>query len=171
MGKGPNTHLPDDFNCNIAIYADDTTLYSKYHQASDLWQQLEFASELESDKRDTVNFGRKWHIYFNAVKTRLVLFDQSNNTGAIDVKMDWSVIDKKSLFKMLGWLSLLNRISVLTLFLLLQVPPRKMKPWLILWSFFLLRLIFIFINLPYTHVGNTVATSGLVPLLVVGIFK
>ena len=41
--------LPDDVIRNIAIYADDTTLYSKCDQASDLWQQLEFASELESD--------------------------------------------------------------------------------------------------------------------------
>ena len=29
--------LPDDVICNIAIYADDTTLYSKCNQASDLW--------------------------------------------------------------------------------------------------------------------------------------
>ena len=28
-------------------------LYSKYDHASDLWQQLEWASELESDLRDT----------------------------------------------------------------------------------------------------------------------
>ena len=28
------------FICNIAIYAEDTTLYSKCDQASDLWQQL-----------------------------------------------------------------------------------------------------------------------------------
>ena len=41
--------LPDDVICNIAIYVDDTTLYSKCDQASDLWQQLELASELESD--------------------------------------------------------------------------------------------------------------------------
>ena len=41
--------LPNDVICNIAIYADDTTLYSKCDQASDLWQQLELASELESD--------------------------------------------------------------------------------------------------------------------------
>ena len=41
--------LPDDIICNIAIYADDTTIYSKCDQASDLWQQLELASELESD--------------------------------------------------------------------------------------------------------------------------
>ena len=41
--------LPDDVICDIAIYADDTTLYSKCDQASDLWQQLQLASELESD--------------------------------------------------------------------------------------------------------------------------
>ena len=35
---------PDDVICNIAISADDTTLYSKCDQASDLWQQLELAS-------------------------------------------------------------------------------------------------------------------------------
>ena len=29
--------LPDDVICNIAIYADDATLYSKCNQASDLW--------------------------------------------------------------------------------------------------------------------------------------
>ena len=34
-------------------------------------------------------------------KTELVLFDQSN-TGAIDVKMDGSVFEEKSSFKMLG---------------------------------------------------------------------
>ena len=32
--------LPDDVICNIAIYADDSTIYSKCDQASDLWQQL-----------------------------------------------------------------------------------------------------------------------------------
>ena len=29
--------LPDDIICNNAIYADDTTLYSKCDQASDMW--------------------------------------------------------------------------------------------------------------------------------------
>ena len=64
--------LPDNVICDIAIYADDTTLYSKCDQASDLWQQLELASELESDLRDTVDWGRKWLVDFNAGKTQLV---------------------------------------------------------------------------------------------------
>ena len=41
--------LPDDVICDITIYDDDTTLYFKCDQAYDLWQQLELASELESD--------------------------------------------------------------------------------------------------------------------------
>ena len=52
-------NLPDDVICNIVIYADDTTLYSNYDQASDLWQQLELASELESDVRDSMDWGKK----------------------------------------------------------------------------------------------------------------
>ena len=39
---------------------------------------------------------------FSAGKTQQVLFDQCNNTGAIDVKKDGSVLVKKSSFKMLG---------------------------------------------------------------------
>ena len=53
-----NGHL-DDVICNIAIYADDTTLYSKCDQASDLWQQLGLASELESHLRNTADWSRK----------------------------------------------------------------------------------------------------------------
>ena len=93
--------LPDDFICDIAIYADDTTLYSKCDQASDLWQQLELACELDSDLRDTLDWGRKWLVDFKVGKTQLVSFDWSNNTGAIDVKMDESVLEEKSSFKML----------------------------------------------------------------------
>ena len=51
--------FPDDVICNIASHADDNTLYSKCDKASDLWHQLELASELEPDLRDTVDWGRK----------------------------------------------------------------------------------------------------------------
>ena len=90
--------LPDDVICNIAIYADDTTLYSKFDQASDLWEQLELASELESDLQDAVDWGRKWLVDFNSGKTQLVSFDWSKNTGAIDVKMDGSALEEKNIF-------------------------------------------------------------------------
>ena len=93
--------LPDYVICDIVIYADDTTLYSKCDRPSDLWQQLELASELESDLRDTVDWGKKWLVDFSDGKTQLVSFDQSNNNGSIDVKMDWSVLEEKPSFKML----------------------------------------------------------------------
>ena len=86
----------------LLFYADDTTLYSKSNQASDLWQQLELASELVSDLGETVDCGKKWLVNFNAGKTQLVSFERSNNTGAIDMKMDGSVLEDKSSFKMLG---------------------------------------------------------------------
>ena len=44
----------------------------------------------------------EWLVDFNAEKIQLVSFDPSNNTGAIDVKIDGSVIEEKSSFKMLG---------------------------------------------------------------------
>ena len=77
----------------ITIHADDTTLHSKCDQASDLWQQTELASELESDLQDIVDWGRN-RLDFNAGKTQLVSFDRSNNTGAIDVKIDVSVLEE-----------------------------------------------------------------------------
>ena len=110
--------LPDVI-CNIAIYADDSTLYSKCDQTSNLWQQLELAFGLESDLRDAVDWGRTRLVDLNAGETQLVSFDQSNNTGAIDVKMDWSVLELTSL---------LNWFGALTLSLLLKLPPKN-------WSF------------------------------------
>ena len=94
--------LRDNVIFNIFICTDDTTLYSKCDRTSDLWQQLELASELESDQWDIVDRGRKWLIDFNAGKIQLISSDRSNNTGSIDVKMNGPVLEGKSSFKMLG---------------------------------------------------------------------
>ena len=80
------------------------------------------ASELESDLRDTLDWVRKWIVEFNATKTKLVSFGQSDNIGAIDVKMDGSVLQENSSFKMLG-LTFSSK-----LFLLSKLPPRKLEP-------------------------------------------
>ena len=45
--------------------------------------------------------GKKWIVYFNDGKTQLVPFDWSKNTSSIDVKIDGSVVEEKSYFKML----------------------------------------------------------------------
>ena len=71
---------------------------------------LEPASELESDLRDTVDWGRIWFVDFNTGKTQLVWFDRWNNTGSIFVKMNGSVIEEKPSFKMLG-LNFLSKLD------------------------------------------------------------
>ena len=57
----------------------------------------------------------------------MISFDQSNNNGSIDMKMDGSILEEKSSFKMLG-LTFSSKLDwVLTLSLLLKLPPRKLE--------------------------------------------
>ena len=60
------------------------------------------ASVLKSDLRETADLGKKWLLDFNAGKSQLVSFEQSNNNGSVDVKMDASVLKDKSSFKIMG---------------------------------------------------------------------
>ena len=50
------------------------------------------ASELECNLQDIVDWDKKWLVDVNAGKTLLVSFNQSNNNGSIDVKIDGSVL-------------------------------------------------------------------------------
>ena len=71
-------------------------------QASDLWQKLDLASEPEIDLQDTIDWSKKWLVDFKARKAKLLSFDWSNNSGAIDLKMYGSVINEKSSFFLIG---------------------------------------------------------------------
>ena len=119
--------LPDDAICNVAIQADDTTLYFKCDQASDLWQQLELASELESDLQDTIDWGRNQPVDFNSQKAQPVSFEQSNNSGATDVKRciySW----KKIIFWDVGTLFLIS-IGLGRLHCIVWIPPYLYGGW------------------------------------------
>ena len=95
--------MPDSWsNIFPTIYADDTTLYFKYDQVFDLWQQLELTFELHSDLRGIVDLVRKWLVAFNAGKTQYLSFEWSINTGANHVKMESSLFEEKLSFKMMG---------------------------------------------------------------------
>ena len=131
---------------------------------SGIWsaQQLELASELESDLRDIVDWGRKWLVDFNAGKTRL--------TGVITlVLLMWKCVGlflrKNNLLRWWGWLFVLTCIGALTFSQLLKLPPRKLESWFVLWRYFFQRLLCISINLPHGHVWNTVVMSGLLLLV------
>ena len=49
-----------------------------------------------------MDWGKKWLVDFNAGKARQISFDWTNNNGSIDVKMDGSVLEEMSSFKMLA---------------------------------------------------------------------
>ena len=121
-------------------------------------------AEHESDLRDTEDWRRKWLVDFNSRKTQLAFFDQSNNIGAIDVKMDGSFLEEKSSFKMLGlyfsskfdWGSHIISIA--------KTVFKIIEPLIRFINFFLLRLLCIFISLPYDLAWNAVVMSGLTVL-------
>ena len=66
-----------------------------------------------------MGWGSNWLVDFSAGKTQLVSFGWSINTGAIDMKMDGSLLKEKSSFKILGlsfsskldWGSYVNAIA------------------------------------------------------------
>ena len=59
---------------------------------------------------ETLDCERKWLLDLSAGKTQLVSFDWSNKAGAIDVKMDGSVLEEKSYFKVL-WLTFSSKLD------------------------------------------------------------
>ena len=109
-----------------------------------------------------MDWGRKWLVDFNAGKTQLVLFDRSNNNGSIDVKMDGSVLEEKSSFKMLG-LTFSSKLDWGSYIIYIAKTASKKIGALIHSMKFLSPEISI--NLPYSHVCNTVVMSGLVLLV------
>ena len=157
--------LPDDVICDIAVYADDTTLYSKCNRASDLWQQRDLASELESDLQDTVDWGKKWLVDFSAGKTQLVSFDWSNSNGSIDVKMDGSVREEKSCFKMLG-LTFSSKLDWGSCIISIAKTASKKIGALIRSMKFLSPEVALYLyESTICHLWNTIVLSGLVPLV------
>ena len=96
------------------------------------------ASELESDLQDTVDWGKK--LISMLEKLNKLHLTGLNTLVLLVSKWIGLFLRKNHLLRCWGWLSLLNWIGVLTLSLLLKLPPRKSEPLFVLWSFFLLRL-------------------------------
>ena len=115
----------------------DTILYSKCDQASDLWQQLELASEIESDLRNTVDWDRKWLV--------------------------WSDIDEILSFEMLG-LTFSSKLDWGS-YIISIVKTAFKKIGALIRSIKLLRLLSVSTNLSYAHVSNAVITSRLMPVV------
>ena len=76
-----------------------------------MWQQLELASKIKPEILDTVVWGKKLLVDFNAGKIQLVLFDLSYNSDAVDVKMDGFVLEENHILRCWNCLSLINWIG------------------------------------------------------------
>ena len=82
-------------------------------------------------------------------------------TGAIDMKMDGSVLEEKSSFKMLG-LTFSCKLNWGSYIIFIAKTASKKIGALIHYMKFRLRLLCISINLPYSQAWNTAVMSGLV---------
>ena len=111
-----------------------------------------------------MNWDKKWLVDFNAGKTQLISFDRSNNTGSIDVKIDGSVLEEKSSYKMLGLTSSSKLDWGSYIISSAKTASKKIGAfiyvsfiyllfisfyYIFIISFFLLRLIYISINLDH----------------------
>ena len=75
---------------------------------------------LESGLLETVSCSQKGSVTFGVVKIQLVLFDRSNNSSTVNVKMNRSLFDEKPSLRMLGF-SISSKLDwVLLLSLLLN---------------------------------------------------
>ena len=129
-------------------------------RAFDLWQQLESASELESDLQDSADWGRKWLVRFNVGKAQLISFDWCDNTGAIYVKADGSVLEEKSYLKML-WLTLSSKLYWGSYITSIAKTAYMKNEAMICYMKFLSPVVALY---PYGLAWNTVVMSGLMLL-------
>ena len=110
-----------------------------------------------------MNWGKKWLVDSNAGKIQLVSFDQSNNNGSIDVKMDGSILEEKSSFKMLG-LIFSSKLDWSSYIISIAKTASKKIGALICYIKFLSPGVALYLYKSTICPWNTVVMSGLVPL-------
>ena len=139
--------------------------YLKCDQTSDLWQQLELASEQESDLLGIAEWVRKWLVHISAGNVFWNWFYLSSLIILVLLMWKWMVLFLRK-NHLLRWFKEINFSSKLDwgsyIISIAKNASRKIS-WR-LYSFFLLRFLCIFINLPYSFGWHTVAMSVLVLL-------
>ena len=106
-----------------------------------------------------------WPFYFNAGKTQLVSFDQSNNTGAIDVKIDASLREGKSSFKVLELTFSSKLYWGFYIISMAKTASKKIGALIHSMKFLFAEVALYLYNLPYDHAWSTVAMARLVLLV------
>ena len=94
----------------------------------------------------------------------MVLFDRSDNTVVIDVKIDGSVVEEKSFFKMLG-LTFFSKLDWDSYIISIDKTVSKRIVGMICSMKFLFPEVALYLyKSSYTHAWNNVVISGLVLL-------
>ena len=120
-----------------------------------MWDE-ELGSEFESDLQNSVDWDRKWLVYFNVGKAQLVSYGLCNNSVAIDGKMGGSVLEGKS-----SQSSKFDCGSSLSLFV--KLPSGKSEPLIHPMKFLSVEAC---CKSKYDLAWNTVVMSGLMLVVV-----
>ena len=94
--------FPDDKLSEIAIYADDTTLYSCLDKSGDLFEAVELAGLLQRDLGDIVEWGDKWLVSFNSTKTKLLSVNRYHHPTLCKIEMGNSELTENDSICLLG---------------------------------------------------------------------
>ena len=90
--------LPDEILSKLAIYADDTTVYSCLGKTNDVFDKVEMAAELEVDLRTVVEWGDKWLVTFNASKTKILPMNRFKDPFLPSIVMNGAEIPENKHF-------------------------------------------------------------------------
>ena len=129
----------------------NSKLFTKQSQQKELWDLI-YGNNLNW----LLNLNLIYKTMWTAARTGLLIsmlrrLNWFCVISLITVLLMWKwmglFLTKNHLLRCWVWPSLLNWIVVLTLSLLLKLPPRKLGLWFVLWSLFVPRLFCISINL------------------------
>ena len=93
--------LPDNLISKLAIYADDSTIYSCIPK-SDMFSQVEMAGEIELDLKSFVEWDKKWMVTFNSTKTKLLSVNHAKNPFLPSISMNGTDLEESDRFVFLA---------------------------------------------------------------------
>ena len=94
--------LPDNLLSKVAIYADDTSLYSCLDKKSALFDRLQHASNLESDLSSLSDWGSQWLVTFNSKKTKLLSINRYRSSINLPICMSGETLPESHTLRLLG---------------------------------------------------------------------
>ena len=94
--------LPDHILSKIAIYADDSSLFSCSEGRLQPDAQLQMAADLSSDLRSVVEWGAKWLVSFNSTKTKLLSLNRYRTPFLPTVFMGNDNLSESDSLRLLG---------------------------------------------------------------------